>query len=217
MNKIIVYTANFGDKDSIKPVGRKEKGVDYICFTDNPRGTPKSWESIQTCSFSDSPRRTARWLKANPHILFPEHEYSIWVDGRVSLKKSVKSLLKLLKPKNGQEKELAVSKHPDRDCIYDEADVCKEFGLEKENNINYLINEIRLKGYPEHNGLSETAILVRKNTNKIRAFNINWSNIVVQTCIRDQLSFNYLLWALKIDYENIPTSYFNKGKHARSE
>ena len=84
--------------------------------------------------------------------------------------------------------------HPDRDCAYDEGWVCKVWGLDDPKKIDELLGKINYDGYPVHNGLCETGVIIRENTKEIRDFNEYWWSMISNYSLRDQISFNYCLW-----------------------
>ena len=58
------------------------------------------------------------------------------------------------------------------------------------------ISDYRNKGYQDQ-GLYETGILMRKNNEKVIAFNMLWWSEINSKSVRDQLSFSYIKWKLK--------------------
>jgi hypothetical protein len=206
MKRVAVYTANFGAKDTVPEIIR-EPNVDYYCFTDNENFTGEGWEIIKMLPVLGH-RKMARWLKANSHILFREYDYTIWVDGRIKLDTPVKNFIGLL-----GDNHIATSRHRKRDCVYDEGDACIKFKLGNEEVITNQLKEIRKKGYPEHAGLSETGVLVRDNSEFIVEFNGIWNMFLMTHSIRDQLSFNYILWKMEQRWSVIPKEYLNLGSH----
>lgn len=142
--------------------------------------------------FKDS-RRSARMHKCLP----PKSDYSLWIDGNTSLKVSPESLKKFLKT------DIAVFKHPLRDCIYQEAEACRS--LDDPSIIQEQMSRYRAEGYPEHNGLAATTYVLRRHTPKMEAFNNLWWSEICRGSKRDQLSFNYAAWKLKVE-----VSYFYK-------
>lgn len=63
-------------------------------------------------------------------------------------------------------------------------------------------------------GLSETALLIRKHK-CIIPFNEEWTKYI-KMCIRDQISFNYLLWKFNVasfGVDNINKDIYTKNKH----
>ena len=205
--KLAVYTANFGGKDVLQPVN-KEPGVDYFYFTDSVNNVDPEWTKIFVFPFADSPRRTARWFKANSHILFREYDYTIWVDTRIRLLRPIQDYIDLL-----GDNHIATKKHPKRDCIYEEAEKCIEYKLDKESIIKDQIKQIKYTNYPEHNGLAETGLLIRDNSETVKQFNTLWATTLIGNSLRDQLSFDYYIWALKQKYSIIPKEYLKVGKH----
>ena len=205
-NRVAVYTANFGTKDTVPEV-KPEEGVDYYCFTDNENFVGAGWEIIKFLPML-SDRKTARFFKANSHILFREYDYTVWKDGRITLKKNISAFIELL-----GDNHIATSKHRKRDCLYEEAEVCKEWGLDDDKVIDHQISCIKKNGYPKNQGLSETGILIRDNSEEVMKFNTHWHTFLMGHSIRDQLSFNYILWKMKQEWSIIPPNYYNLGKH----
>ena len=80
--KIACYTALVGDYDNLlNPVYITDEW-DYICFTDQKiSGSKWKIRPLQHIIAKD-PIRTNRWHKLNPHILFPEYDYSIYITKR---------------------------------------------------------------------------------------------------------------------------------------
>lgn len=46
MNNTCVYTCITGDYDNLIELKNKEKGIDYLCFTNNKRIKSKTWKVI---------------------------------------------------------------------------------------------------------------------------------------------------------------------------
>ena len=44
MNKICVYTCITGDYDNLNEIKNIEKGIDYICYTNNKKIKSKTWK-----------------------------------------------------------------------------------------------------------------------------------------------------------------------------
>jgi hypothetical protein len=61
---------------------------DYVAFVDNAdllkMKTFGHWQ-IRPLAYSQLDNiRNARWHKTHPHVLFPEYEVSVWVDGNAN-------------------------------------------------------------------------------------------------------------------------------------
>jgi len=84
--------------------------------------------------------------------------------------------------------DMAIHRHRDRDCAYEEADVCVRVGKDAATVIADQVRRYRDKGYPDHAGLWETAILFRRNTSEVRALCEDWWREINAGSRRDQIS-----------------------------
>lgn len=91
--------------------------------------------------------------------------------------------------------EMMLCRHPERDCVYDEAEVCKALLLDDPGRIDEQMRRYRAAGYPAHDGLYSTGIMARwhKSAN-VRALCELWWEEYLSGSRRDQLSLNYALW-----------------------
>ncbi|MCP4354991.1 MAG: DUF616 domain-containing protein [Proteobacteria bacterium] len=201
--KKIVYSALTGGYDEIPSHPYKMKDWDYVLFTDSCKETEKNGWKIQPLQniikdTDDDNTKTARWHKTNPHELFPEYDYSVWIDCNISIENDLfeTKLEKLIKEKI----EIASMTHPIRDCIYTECLACVEAGKESYENIKNIISYLKNEGFPKNNGLFETGVLFRKhNSSKITKCSKLWWSMIENYSKRDQLSFTYALWKLNLN------------------
>ena len=197
--KIAVYTTIFGEYDKlIRPEFKKE--ADFFLFTDT---------DIKTDDFivyrfpqAKNPRRESRKYKINPHIYLPTYDYTIYLDGSISM---------MISPREAVEKylngfDIAVHLHPWRDCIYDEIRVCAKFNLVKKEVAERQLEFIKSKGYPEHNGLTENGVIIRRRSEAMKQLSQQWQVMYDRFTQRDQLSFCYVCWRLGIRYNIINNS-----------
>jgi hypothetical protein len=91
--------------------------------------------------------------------------------------------------------DMMICRHPDRDCIYDEAEACKLVGKDDPQRIDRHMQRYRAAGYPAHNGLYATAIIGRRHDREsLKEMCRFWFDELKQGSRRDQLSLNYALW-----------------------
>lgn len=206
-DKIVVYTAISGDYDVLKTPEYITDNCDYICFTDNPKLKSEVWTIKPFPEFAvtlDRVRR-CRYVKIMPHVLFPDYQYSIWVDGDIDIIGNINELIDryFSNPNN----ELVTFKHPERDCIYAEAEVCKKFLKDDIEIINKQISRYKKLGMPEHQGLIESGVILRKHNNQsvINLMEAWWSE-VKNFSRRDQLSFNFVAWKYNFSYSTLEGS-----------
>jgi len=195
-NKKVVYTVITGDYDSLRKI-KKEEGFDYICFTNNKGLKSDSWEirslpeDIENSELSNVKKQ--RKLKILPHIYLKEYDLSVYIDANIDV---VGSITDFVDKECSKEKGyLFIGKHPDRDCIYDEAKAVLKYKKDKEEIVNSQIDGYRKEGFPEHYGLTQTCIVIRYHNNKncVRLMNAWWKELEAKSH-RDQLSLHYCIW-----------------------
>ena len=157
--------------------------------------------------------KNARWHKINAHKLFPEYDVSLWIDGNIVIMKPdfferIKSFIK-----SGD--IIAIPEHPERNCIYAEAEKIKELNIDNNNTVNQEIRTLRFTRYPRNNGLNETCIVLRRHNNKkIRRLQHKWWNKVDRYSKRDQLSYNWAAWRCKV---KTTPMFENPGQHRQCD
>ena len=212
-----VYTAITNKKDTLKE-NQNTKGAKFVAFTDFPFES-KVWERRPVCNEYPDPVRNAKKHKILPHIYFPDAEYSLWIDGSITLKVPLEELIhKFL-----QNTDIAMFPHPYRDCLYDEAMACITFGLDDPDVIDSQINRYNLEGYLPHRGLFEATVILRRHTNEIRAFNETWWDEIQWGSKRDQISLPYVLYKTATDvtkmdgyvHDKTGNKYFDYERHLK--
>jgi hypothetical protein len=199
-NEKVVYTAIFGDYDDLKTI-IKQKGFDYVVFTDDPTLKSNDYQVILCTPKYDDPCRNSRYYKINPHKVLKDYKYSIWIDA--SIKVSNPNLTILLE-KYLSENDIALHINPARNCIYQAASNCIRLKKDDEKIIGDQMKKYRLESYPENYGLVSCGILFRRHTNKMEEFNDYWWDEIKLNSRRDQLSFNYVAWKTGIGFHLIP-------------
>jgi hypothetical protein len=119
--KLAIYTAIIGGYDQwVQP---EQGDYDFFLFGDSDMGA--GWGTFRKIKreFED-PTRDARKIKVLSHLMLPEYEYTLWVDGnfRVPILDPEAFIGKWLVGK-----DLATFRHPERDCIYQEAAILSHF------------------------------------------------------------------------------------------
>lgn len=210
MKKCVIYSTCVGNYDNLKSPKVVDSHFDYILFTDQSDGsacrqaepTLGPWNLRPLPCHFDNSTKTARWIKCHPEILLPEYETSVWMDSNIQIIHSDAYTL----IDNLIEDKIAIGTlpHPYRNCIYDEAAVVMKNQLDSEYNVRRWLHQLLHNHYPPHNGLSETGIVFRRHHNtQIKTMNQLWWNYIDHYSIRDQLSFNYVVWQLGITYQPI--------------
>ena len=216
-NKKVVYGCITGGYDAVPVHGYVAPDWDYVLFTDNAdlikRGKFEHW-TIKPLVFDKLTNvKNARWHKVNAHKLFPEYDYSLWLDSSIIINnKNPFDLLNDLIKKNTL---VAVPNHPLRKCIYDEAEEIKRCKIDFAEIVDKEMDFLHCEKYPKNNGLSETNILLRKHNEMQDTLDLWWRMIRVYSK-RDQLSFNYALWKTGVVRVPIYTDENGFGAHRQS-
>ncbi len=185
MTDVVLYTAIFGGRDSFS--APPEIPYDLRVFTDDRVLAERESRAIYTpLLVPGDPVRSARLVKSMPQLFLPGRKTWIWYDSSMSVRSDA-DLPGMLKASG----RLGVPRHTDRNCIYDEAKICAELGLDDEDVISAQMQRYRdTYKHPVGDGLAETCILVRENDPEILKFNALWWKEISLHSKRDQLSFN---------------------------
>ena len=196
--KGVIYTAIFGDYESLLNPKVINPYLDYICFTDNPNLTSDVWEIRLITNLDMDNTRKARTIKILPHKYLKEYDFSIWVDAGFQIIGDMENYVNTYI----QEGLLIGVKHSVRNCIYEEIDVCYSRDKDDGSILKTIINRYKSEGYPKNNGLIESGVLFRRHNNpKIINLMEQWHYEVMNYSKRDQLSFNYVCWKNNFHYD----------------
>ena len=137
---------------------------------------------------------TNRYYKTHPFNLFKnDYDYAIYIDGNVTVVSEITCLYNVAhESKIG----IAMHKHHQRDCAYDEGELCKVYKKGKPEDIDKQLNRYRSDGFPQKFGLHEATIIVvdLHNTIAKNLLELWWKEVLSTESKRDQLSFTYILW-----------------------
>lgn len=193
---VVVCLALAGDYSRLLPPAYINPSWRYVCFSDLPREGWGVWE-IHPMPFEDpDPTRRARYCKLHLPWLFPEAELVIWVDGNVIIMNALDPLISAF---NASAAPVGLIPHPDRNCIYDEAEACVEGDKDNPDSIARQVEHYRDLGYPTAAGLFETNVMLvnPKHQQSGRLFERWWEELRTHSR-RDQLSLPFVLRELGI-------------------
>ena len=201
---IAVVTSSIGTNNLITPEKWLDK-VDYHAFVEpHQLSVDDMWHRHEYVSFSLDPkyknRRDAKIYKICPHLFLPGYDYYIWMDATHTLEADPEELIeKYLKGS-----EIAVFQHPERDCVYEEANLVKQIGFDHANLIEDQLDFYREMEYPEHNGLYELPVRIQKNNGRTKQLGLMWWEQICMFSSRDQISFPFVCEQLNIKPNIIP-------------
>ena len=202
--QIAVYMAPFGKYDQIREPVCHPDNIDYYILTDQELPPESDWKklSTETCvpeEFLADPVMANRWCKLHPHLIFPDHRISIYVDSNYLITSDLTALANLMK-----EYPAAMFRHKKRNCVYEEIAACIEQKKDREDRLLAHGRELRKKGIPERNGLLEAPVIVRRHSEEecIRLMD-TWWNAFCRGCRRDQIALIEALWDLGISPDTL--------------
>jgi hypothetical protein len=157
-----------------------------------------AWKIREPLWQHEQPVRTARFHKVNAHMAVPEATHSIWLDGVLRIKPEAD--LWELAEQLPEEYDIAVFKHPARNCIYHELAACKRFKKDDPVVMQTQVTRYHNLGYPAEAGLAETSCVIRRHTPAMALLNAAWWTEIAAGSCRDQLSFNFVCWRAQRKY-----------------
>ncbi len=194
MKKFIIYAAVFGKKGNFRKPEMSGPDMEKILYTDLDCFDNHVFYQVKKMNLDhanlDSTRKNRIVKILIPDEIFDNYEYSLYLDYKHPSEINFKKMLGYLEPGS----DMLVTRHPRRDCIYDEGEICAKIGKDNEEDISRALNFYRSEGYPEHNGLYANWWLFRRHTKRLRQFMALWWEQVEKYSCRDQISLPYVAW-----------------------
>lgn len=197
--KIAIYTCITNGYDMLKEPLFNSPNIDYYVFTDtNIEKKSKNWNIINTNNLKNKELNELddiqknRFIKMHPHIFLKGYDYSLYVDGNVTIISDITPLITSISKDVG----ISLHRHIYRNCLYDEAKVLKILGKGNKKKINKQIKQYNKEGFPKKYGLLEATIILAdlKNPKSKLILDSWWEEFVGSKSYRDQLSLPYILW-----------------------
>ena len=208
----VVYTCIIGDYDILRQPEAIAPDWDFICFSDSlPPGRDGAWD-VRPVPFS-SPDATvlSRYVKILPHKVLKEYEWSLWIDANILIKGP--GLFKAADAAIGSGALVAQVPHPLRDCAYEEIRACAASARMGLREASELRNYLKREGFPEHFGLFENNIMLRRHCDvRVVSISEEWWKGFLSHAHRDQPSLMFVYW--KDSFR--PSLLFGEGKNSRN-
>ena len=201
-NRLAVVTSVFGCRDALKEPSHIRPGVDYICFTDDPQTSSKSWD-VRLVPVGDPIYQTKDY-KIRTHVHLPEYEFILWLDASFKILELGPIFASLEIDDASRQPFLGLLKHPQRKCIYDEAERARRAHKEHPERLDRVVAQYKAEGHPPNWGLYCGGVLLRKRCPENSAFGDAWFQAVVEGSNRDQLSLPVVLRRLEVDFTLLP-------------
>lgn len=214
MSSAVIYTSITNGYDCLK-TPKVKQSLPGICLADIEQ-KHNYWRYEQIYVRKNDPIRTARYHKILTHKILHPYEWSIWVDGSLSIENDLALLLDEVKR---SDKKIAMYKHSKRNCIYQAAFNCIDKCKDNKHIICQQMDKYLSEGYPACNGLVASGVIVKKHHDlEVQQLMNLWWSEVKRYSRRDQLSFNYVCHKQNMKYMEIPGKigdgkYFRRNPH----
>lgn len=199
---VVIYTAISGGFDDLIQHKYISKDFDYVCYTDTPIEDPGIWEIRSLEDRGLDSNRNAKYYKIFPHEIFPEYEYSIWIDGNIDVLNDdlERRVYELINHNN----LISANVHFERSCIYQEGNICMAYSIDDPGIIKKQMDYLASSGFPKNYGLFEMNLIFRIHNNPVIITLMNdWWEMIIRFSKRDQLSFMYALWKNDLSCEKM--------------
>ncbi len=213
MNRIAIYTCVTGNYDNLHSPDVCDPDVDYICFVPSHCRVEgvEGW-IVRTFDYvGETMQDTSRFPKLNPHIVLPDYEYSLWIDGNVTI--TSHELIDIVKRKVDSGILYSGIRHPRGGDIYEEAMRCLRGKRDSFWNVFRSVRFLKREGFPAGIPVMENNVVLRKHLDPaIIETDCLWWQLYLKYSRRDQLSLMYCLDKNKIPLDLlIPEGYSAKN------
>jgi len=215
---IDIYTCITAGYDDLKKQPSMPGGVQYTAFVEGITRPLPPWKicGLPPAAGSElDPTRRARKLKVLSHEILPEAEYSLWVDGCFLIGPDFSPTRWIHEyMQNGI--DLVTFQHAEHDCTYVHANRVIQVGLDRALTVAAQMIRYRDAGLPEHAGMVQTNVILRRHTPEVARFNERWWAEIAAGSRRDQLSFIHAARETGLGYVALPVherQYFQGKSH----
>ena len=185
-NNIVVYTALFGNYDTLINPAKIYTNVDYVCVTNNKNLKSNIWKIIQVKSIYSN-KKLNRYYKINYYKLFSMYKYSVYIDSNLFFFGNPSLLINKYLSKNYT---FAVPQHRYRKSLFEEINVVEKNKLIEKKTIENFKNIIGKSNIP---WLTENRLIIRNHKCiKLKLLSKNWWDLYKKGITRDQISFPYI-------------------------
>lgn len=203
--RIAVYTCIIGKYDRVyEPVFHPDN-CDYYIVTDCDIPVDSKWVKIDIQSYHDllnglSNAEKNRYFKMHPNVLFPQYNYSVYVDGNIEIVGDMTEFINKI-----GEKGVGIFLHPYSHCIYREGIACICNGRATEQTVKQQLSRLKSLGMPENYGMLECCVIARKHHDDLckKLMDGWWHDFLMNPSRRDQLSLTYILYKNGVKVEDI--------------
>lgn len=204
MADICVYTCITGGRDFAKADHKTSNGVDYRLYHDDWVGKIPRFYQPHEAPEMPTPRMSARCVKALSHEYSGDSEYSIWLDGSLTLLVPAADII----DRYLADHDMAAFIHPATHTLKKEKEGVLGANLDRRFVVEGQYRTYIEDGFPARRLINATGMIVRRHTKQVREFNELWWDHIRTMSIRDQMSFNYAAWKTDLLIESLPGNIY---------
>lgn len=219
MKPCVVYSVITGAYDKILPLDVTESDVEYVLVVDNNFSgePPPGWHLMKLPESNLNDKDLNRYIKMHPHLLFPQYDCSVYVDGNIQVVSELKNLI----DDSLSSRDIALYQHYKRDNVYSEALECLKLGLEYFWRVLPQMARYKSTGFKGDTLYEASVIFRRHHSLVLKQAMENWWKEYLGNAKRDQLSLTYCLSTANVSVNSLGTSdpriehkFFVKRTHA---
>jgi len=200
--RVAVYTALFGEIDSIIEPLVVDANCDYYIITDHDVPGDSIWKKKNVdMSVVDgyNNRQKNRYFKMHAHELFPEYVYRIYLDSNIYIYGQLSDLIKYVNPESG----IGIHNMPNRGNVYEEIFARSLIDPRDADVLERQKNDYRRAGFSSEEGMFECNVIITKAGETSSKIMNRWWEEYKKYPARDQTSFPFALWELGIPQDKI--------------
>lgn len=221
---IRIYTCITNGYDDLKkqPV---LKGCEYTAYLEGVNRPTGPWFIVQQLipdpmppGFEPDPTRRSRERKTLAHAFTGKAEWSLWIDGCFIIRPDFDPS-RWIAQLDAAAADLMTFAHPSDTCTYEHAERVMKTGTDSDLTVAKQMARYKAEGFPDGNGMVQTFVVLRRNSERARAFNECWWNEIRRGSRRDQLSFMYAAKKTGLEFllaEPTDRQYFHGKSHRGS-
>ncbi|WP_026517136.1 glycosyltransferase domain-containing protein [Butyrivibrio sp. MC2021] len=197
----VVYTVITGGYDNILEPLSTEDCLDYVLITDV---APSNYHGKWQVRVIDNPQNLSspllyRWAKTHPFELFPDYDYSIFLDGKLQL--AEEKLTDFIRQYRKTSSMICMH-HNCSNNIESEANAIVRNKKATRSELDMQIARYRSEGFVD-DILVDAAFLLRDHHDPLlkKVMEDWWTEICTYNHHRDQMSFGYVCWKNNYNFD----------------
>lgn len=199
--KIAIYTSVFGGYDNLLEPLFVPDNCDFFVITDIEIDKNSKWKKLDILPEMKGMNNVEknRYVKINPHKVFKDYDYSIYIDGNIQVVSDLTEYVNRL-----NDIGIATHLHHQRTCVYDELIAIEKSKKDTIENIKKHKALLIKTNMPKNYGLLQCNVIVREHHNpKCIHIMEEWWNEFLNYSKRDQISLPHVLYSNNISVEEI--------------